>query len=66
MSRAYVFEVEDSDGYESTRVIEGAASERFARRAAIALHLADCHPYTAADPESGPYVWAELVDTVTA
>ena len=66
MSRAYVFEVDDSDGYDSTQVIESAPDERTAKRRAIARHLAACHPYTLDDPDAGPFVWATLADTVAA
>jgi len=61
--RIRVFEIEDSDGYESTQVIEGANGDRQARGWAIARHLDQFHPYTKQDPEAGPYVWATLEDS---
>ena len=61
MSRAYVFEVTDSDGYDSTQVIEGAPDVRTARRWAIAQHECAMEYF-----DAGPYVWATLEDTVTA
>ena len=53
----YVFEVQDSDGYDSTQQIT-AGTVGHARKLACIRHCKRAHPY---DSDAWPYTWASLV-----